>query len=180
MVDFYHDRQVDVLKSGYTLPGIANKILHNSTTSKFHPFQSRDLDWVKRVRENVVGGPSIVFCRYAEAGKTKIRKDGDKTCETIVGVDASQLYPYAMCQPMPCGPYTRWDFQEGEFKAKRDWRSQLEKTILCYWSSIRPQCKIQCLHSDGKQRRIGPYLVDGFCAHCNTCLLYTSPSPRDS
>ena len=45
----------------------------------------------------MVGGPSIVFCRYAEAGKSKIRshvyKD-PKMCKPVVGYDANSLYLY--------------------------------------------------------------------------------------
>ena len=33
----------------------------------------------------------------------------DKDLLSIVGIDASQLYPYAMCQPMPTRLYTRWE-----------------------------------------------------------------------
>ena len=35
-----------------------------------------------------------------------IRKSAN-ICKSIVGIDASQLYPYSMCQPMPTGLYTR-------------------------------------------------------------------------
>jgi hypothetical protein len=125
MVKFYHDKGIDVLKLGYTLPNIANKILHGSTDAKFYPFHQRDEDWTHKIRQNVVGGPSIVFTRYAKAQETKIRLEGSETCKTILGVDASQLYPYSMTQPMPCNAYTRWDFNAecNIFVRKTDWRS---------------------------------------------------------
>ena len=50
----------------------------------------------------MVGGPSIVFCRYAEAGISKIR-DGEKICRTVIGFDANSLYLYCSGQEMPCG-----------------------------------------------------------------------------
>ena len=53
-------------------------------------------------------GPSIVFTRKAVVDKTLIRKCTN-LCKSIVGIDASQLYPYSMCRPMPTGLYTHWD-----------------------------------------------------------------------
>ena len=58
------------------------------------------------LKTGMIGGPSIVFCRYAEVGKTKIRSHqyGDsKRCESIVGFDANSLYLYCSGQEMPCG-----------------------------------------------------------------------------
>ena len=43
----------------------------------------------------MVGGPSIVFTRGANAGKTKIRFT-DNLCRTIIGIDASQPHPFSM------------------------------------------------------------------------------------
>ena len=59
------------------------------------------------LKTGMIGGPSIVFCRYAEVGKTKIRShqwgDAAKNCESIVGFDANSLYLYCSGQEMPCG-----------------------------------------------------------------------------
>ena len=121
-----------MLKLGYTLPNLANRCLHQSTGAKFYRFGSRDLDLAKRIREEVVGGLSIVFTRYAKVGETVIRQSNN-ICKAIGGVDASQLYPYAMCQPMPTGPYVRWDFQDGKFKATKIHRSDIEAKVLGYY-----------------------------------------------
>ena len=54
----------------------------------------------------MVGGPSIVFCRYAEAGISKIRSHINseaKTCRAVLGFDANSLYLYCSGQEMPCG-----------------------------------------------------------------------------
>ena len=63
------------------------------------------------MKDNIVGGPSIIFNRYHETGKTKIRRsdygDDAKTCESCVGFDANALYLWAIMQPMPTGAYTR-------------------------------------------------------------------------
>ena len=57
----------------------------------------------------MLGGPSIVFTRKAVVDETFIRKPSN-LCKSIVDTDASQLYPYPMCQPMPTGLYTRWEY----------------------------------------------------------------------
>ena len=56
----------------------------------------------------MVGGPSIVFCRHAEAGVSKIRShiysEADaKTCRSVQGLDANSLYLFCSGQEMPCG-----------------------------------------------------------------------------
>ena len=62
----------------------------------------------------IIGGPSIVFCRYAEAGISKIRShinsDSEagaklraKTCRAVLGFDANSLYLYCSGQEMTCG-----------------------------------------------------------------------------
>ena len=54
----------------------------------------------------MIGGPSIVFCRYAEAGVSQIRShiyEDAKTCRAVLGLDANQLYLFCSGQEMPCG-----------------------------------------------------------------------------
>ena len=110
MIAFYHDKDIDMLKLGCTLPNLANICLHKSTDAKFYPFTEGDKELLEKVREDVVGGPSIVFTRKAVVDETFIRKTTN-LCQSIVGIDASQLYPYSMCQPMPTGLSTRWDLE---------------------------------------------------------------------
>ena len=57
----------------------------------------------------MIGGPSIVFTRKAVVDETFISKS-TSLCKSIVGIDASQLYPYWMCEQMPTGLYTRWNY----------------------------------------------------------------------
>ena len=40
-ISFYHSRQVDMLKLGYTLPNLANRFLHSSTNAAFFRFVRR-------------------------------------------------------------------------------------------------------------------------------------------
>ena len=108
-IAFHHDKDIDMLKLGCTLPNLVNNCLHKSTDAKFYPFTEGIKDFSEKIREDVVGGPPIVFTRKAVDDGTFIRKSTN-ICKSIVGIDASQLYPYSMCQPMPTGLYTRWNF----------------------------------------------------------------------
>ena len=106
MNEFYHQKEIDMLKLGCTLPNLANICLHKSTDSKIYPFTENDKDLLEKIREDMVGCPSIVFTRKDVVDETFIRKSTN-LCKSIVGIDASQLYPYSTCQPMPTGLYTR-------------------------------------------------------------------------
>ena len=58
--------------------------------------------------KGMIGGPSIVFCRHAEAGVSKIRshiyrEEDAKTCRSVQGLDANSLYLFCSGQEMPCG-----------------------------------------------------------------------------
>ena len=59
------------------------------------------------LKTGMIGGPSIVFCRYAEAGVSKIRShiysEKAKICRSVQGLDANSLYLFCSGQEMPCG-----------------------------------------------------------------------------
>ena len=71
------------------------------------------------IQSNNVGGPSIIFHRYHEAGKTKLHghlyKESARTCQSIVGYDANALYLWCLMQNMPTGVYIRCRAQD-QFK----------------------------------------------------------------
>ena len=169
MMKFYHDRGIDMLKLGCTLPNLANICLHSSTNAKFYPFTEHDRDLLNKIREDMVGGPSIVFTRKAIAGETKIRYT-DNLCKTIVGIDASQLYPFSMCQEMPTGLYTRWeiDTEKKKFIPIQNRRRRFENMVMDHLQNTRSDCKIQSIYTTGNLHKIDNFSVDGFCGHCNT------------
>ena len=109
MIEFYHNKGIDTLKLGGTLPNLANICLYKSTDSKFYPFKESDKDLLERIREDMVGGPSIVFTRKAVVDETFIRKSSN-LCKSIGGIDVCQFYPYSMCQPMPTGLFKRREY----------------------------------------------------------------------
>ena len=117
MIQFYRNKGIDMLKLGCTLPNLANICLHKSTNYKFYPFCESDKDLCEKIRENMAGGPSIIFTPKAVVDETYIRSSSNVS-KSIVGIDASQLYPFSMCQDMPTGLYTRWEFDTEMQKLK--------------------------------------------------------------
>ena len=97
----------------------------------------------------MIGGPSIVFCRYAEAGVSQIRShiysdsdsDSDseagataeleqaklradsKICRSVQGLDANYLYLFCSGQEMPCG-------KEKVFQANPEEKDELIQNVL--------------------------------------------------
>ena len=62
-----------MIKLGCTLPNLANICLHKSTNYKIYPFCESDKDLCEKIREDMTGGPSIVFTRKAVVDETYIR-----------------------------------------------------------------------------------------------------------
>ena len=169
MMDFCHNKGIDMLKLGCTLPNLANICLHKSTNSKFYPFVEADKDLHDKIREDMTGVPSIVFTRKAIVDQTYIRNT-ENICKSIVDIDASQLYPFSVCQEMPTGLHTRWEFDSDsqKFKARQNKSRKFENMVMSYLQSQRPNCTIESYYTTGTQKKIDCFNVDGFCAHCKT------------
>ena len=117
----------------------------------------------------MVGGASIFFTRKAVVDETFIRKSSN-LCKPIVGIDASQLYPYSMCQPMPIGLYTRWEYnsETKRFRARQNESRSFENMVLSYFQQSRSDCKIESNATTGRQKKIDCFSLDGISYHCNT------------
>ena len=147
MVDFYHYKGIDMLKLGFALTNFANLCLHKSTTANFHPFPGSDKNLLQRTRQDMVYEPIIVFTRKTVVSETFFR-DSTNLCKSIVGIDASRLYPFSMCQAMPTGLYTRWelDSKSGKFKPSQNKTRNFENLVMLYFTRIRPQFKVESFH----------------------------------
>ena len=100
MVQFYEQHSIDLLKETLTLSGAANKILHRSNKSEgIFLFNQKTKDLYQSVRNNIVGGPSIVFSRY----RKPMKLINDEKVKAIVGYDANALYLSAIVGNMPTG-----------------------------------------------------------------------------
>ena len=56
MIAFYHEKDIDLLKLGCTLPNLANICLHKSTDTKLYPSTVADKNLSEKIREAVFGG----------------------------------------------------------------------------------------------------------------------------
>ena len=79
------------------------------------------------LKTGMIGGPSIVFCRYAEAGVSKIRShiysEKAKICRAVLGLDANSLYLFCSGQEMPCG-------KEKVFKCNLGEKDEIIQNVL--------------------------------------------------
>ena len=135
----------------------------------FIPSQKAIKTYWKKIREDVVRGPSIVFARKAVVDETFNRKSAN-ICKSIVGIDANQLHPYSMCQPKPTGLYTCWDLdsEASRFTPRQNKTRSFENMVISYFQQARPKCEIESFFTTGWRKKIDCFGVDGFCFHCNT------------
>ena len=83
------------------------------------------------LKTGMIGGPSIVFCRYAEAGVSKIKShiyrgsdsEKAKTCRSVHGLDSNSLYLFCSGQEMPCG-------KEKVFKCNTEEKDEIIQNVL--------------------------------------------------
>ena len=168
MNEFYKNIRIDFIHQAISIPGVAMRVCFNSITdpmAEFHLFNPKNKDIYHLFKENIVGGPSIIFNRYHEAGKTFIRNNPNKPCQKIIGYDANALYLWAIGQDFPAG-YPLIRRQEKFFVREfpqfsggcRDWID---------WLIHERNIEIQSAFHGG-EKKIGHYRVDGFCQNLNT------------
>ena len=143
-----------MLKLRCTLPNLANICLHKSTNAKFYPITEEDKDFLEKNREDVFGGPPIDFACKAVVDETYIRKSAN-ICKFIVAIDTNQLYPYSMCQHMPTGLYTRWDFdsETSRFTSRQNRTRSFENMVMSYSQRTRPECEIESFFTTCRQKK---------------------------
>ena len=75
-----------------------------------------------------------------------------------------------MCQPMPTGLYTRWEYDSKtkRFSARQNKSRSFENMVPSYFQQSRPDCKIESNVTSGRQKKIHCFSVDGICFLCNT------------
>ena len=88
---------------------MATICLHKSKGRKLYLSTKTGKDLLEKIQEIMAGGLSIVFTRKALVEELSTW-NSTNMCKSIVGIDASQLYPYSMYQPMPTGLYTKCEY----------------------------------------------------------------------
>ena len=76
MNKFWKERDIDMFKDGVSVPGFTMQYLFSNVripNVHFSLFNEKDKDLYYTMKDNNVGGPSIIFNRYHETDKTFIR-----------------------------------------------------------------------------------------------------------
>ena len=165
---FYQQRGIDMFKQGISVPGLTLLYLFNDLPEKtyFTIFNEKNKDLQDLVKDNIVGGPSIIFHRYHEKGVTTLRQneygEAARPCRSIVGYDANALYLWSLMQDMPMGWCTRR-------RAENDFRpesAQLYGQMAGKWLAWESERTGRPLRHqiNGREKRIGKHRVDGWCS----------------
>ena len=170
---YYFDRNIDIFKVSISLPRLARQMLFEcgrQAGASFALFDESNKDLYYTVKQNIIGGPSVIFNRYHKAGETFIRGNPDKQCQTIVGYDANALYLWSIDQEMPCGPFVRRK-AENDFKPERRDRYSLMYDWMDYVSETKG-IKIEHKLNTGKEKKVGVFPLDGFDEEHNTIFQF--------
>ena len=174
--DFYQQRGIDMFKQGISVPGLTLLYLFNDLPEKtyFTIFNEKHKDLHDLVKDNICGGPSIIFHRYHEKGVTTLRRneygEASHPCRSIVGYDANALYLWSLMQDMPMGWYTRRRFENDFRPDSAQLHGQMASEWLT-WESERTGLSIR--HQiNGREKRIGKHRVDGWCSETKTAYQF--------
>ena len=168
---FYRQQNIDMFKDGISVPGLSLLHLFNDLLNDtyFVTFNRTNSDLHQLVKDNIVGGPAIIFHRYHENNVTQIRGGGEM-CRSIVGYDANALYLWAIMQDMPTGWYTRRRAENGFRPQQAQPYGQMAVQWLT-WESHRTGYSIRH-QANGREKRIGKLPVDGWCAETRTAYQF--------
>ena len=177
MSAFWKDRNIDIFKDGVSVPGLTMKYLFSNVPNVyFSLFTEKDKDLYYTMKDNNVGGPSIIFNRYHEKDKTNVRNvemrakgREPKPCKKVVGYDANALYLWAIMQDMPTGQYARRLEEDG---FKKQWSGKMAIEWL-EWEAYERGIKIRHEYNN-TEKRIGARRlpVDGFHAESQTVFQF--------
>ena len=174
--DFYQQRGIDMFKQGISVPGLTLLYLFNDLPEKtyFTIFNEKHKDLHDLVKDNICGGPSIIFHRYHEKGVTTLRQnehgEASHPCQSIVGYDANALYLWSLMQDMPTGWYTRRRFENDFRPESAQLYGQMASEWLT-WESERTGLSIRH-QTNGREKRIGKHRVDGWCSETKTAYQF--------
>ena len=207
----YKTKGIDMLKDAISLPGLAIRWMFATIPSQPAPQEfdpsllhrelrqslpvmlltNNESDLYQTIKDNLVGGPSIIFHRYHEKDVTNIRQrvygQDSKPCKLIHGVDANALYLWCLMREMPTGLPRRFKrpVADSLYRCYTELGSRAARGWLEWESRVRG-CRIR--HRDnGGEIRLGDagLPVDGFCSGSNTvfqfhgCRWHGHPCPSN-
>lgn len=147
--------EIDFIAGGnISLPGIAEQTVYRMVDPHVLfvlPQRTRAVDnsdFHAICKDNVVGGPSTVFRRFACRNVTRIRTGNNKSlahalCKRIVCFDANGLYLWASTQPQATGVPRRWFIgKDGRFTSRPFYRYAQSEVEWLEWESFCRGTKI--------------------------------------
>ncbi len=160
------DRGLDMFKISVSLPGLTQRYIFNNLKDDdyFVGFGKEHKNYAKELRDSILGGPSIIFHRWHECLKTKIKGIVDNLCRCVLGFDANALYLYCIGKKMPTGWYTIQSEVDGYKKQEKYSRQSIQ------WLEYMMRTNdIHIRHAEnGGEHRINNFSVDGFDEDNNT------------
>ena len=161
LMTFYTERSIDLFKTTISVPGVARSLLFQTARENhahFSLFDGSQQDLYNKFKSNVTGGPSLIFHREIEAGKTLLRGNPSKKCKKIVGLDANALYLFAISQDQPVRRCTVRR-EENNFRPETRDKYYSQFDYLDYTAEKEG---IHIQHAmNGGEKMIGPYRLDG-------------------
>ena len=145
-----------------------------SWTLKDYLFNEQNRDWDDRFRNNIVGGPSVIYSFHHKAGETRLRDPvNGKLCRSVLGLDATALYASRIHKPLPHGPGIRYDPCEPPL-GSADPGPWFKRSMACHLDSRvsmnylvdqgdldGPYPDLKHLYNQGREAKFRPFLVDG-------------------
>ena len=185
---------VDVLKTSIGIPGVARQLMYNSASAQpgfkgFTLFDEQNRDRDDRFRNNIVGGPSVIYSFHHKAGQTRLRDPvKGKLCRSVLGIDATALYASRIRKPLPHGPAIRYDpcdppegstdSDPGERWFQRKMACQMDSRVSMKFlveqgnPNYGAYPDLKHLYNQGRETKFGPFAVDGVSYEQRTILEY--------
>lgn len=159
MQEKFLSENVSIFKEAISISNYARQLLFRESNAVFPIFDKNSRDVYNTIKANIVGGPSIVFTRYIEAGVTAI--NNKFVTKSIQGLDANALYSWCLSQKLPVGPFV-------DRRAENGFRANISSKHIHQYAwidKLSEDLGIEFKHklnNGGKEIKIGPYYVDGF------------------
>ena len=167
MMLIYWDQGLNMFKDAISLPKLTQKQIFGPLKEDyFTSFSEKHQHIYKELREGIVGGPSVVYTRWAEKGR---RIKGKELCKKVDGYDCNSLYLWATGLPQCTGPYCLRE-KSANFKKHTKHKDpsylRYSQKAINWLNSIEKERGIKIRSAESHihgEKRIENSYVDGYC-----------------
>ena len=150
MIAFYHDKDIDMLKLGCTLPHLVNICLHKSTDAKFIQSQNETKTFWRKL-EKILLVVQLSFLHGKQLLMKLLFENQQTYANLLLGLTLANYTPTRCVKP--CLPVF---IRVGIWTLKRV-DSYLDKPsfinmVMSYFQRTRPDCKIESFYTTGRQK----------------------------